>query len=150
MPLGGRCRSSLTRESRTGGSDAIAENRVDSHCRRPVPNLSSTFCRRADDGGREGETNCGSALPLETAQYRRWHNGYRHHRQHYGTNAAVLGGLAAGAIIGGAIANSRAQANDTVAYCAQRYRSYDVASAPVWDMTAISIPVHEVLRPGRG
>jgi hypothetical protein len=32
--------------------------------------------------------------------------------------------LAAGAIIGGAIANSRAQAN-TDAYCAQRFRSYD-------------------------
>jgi hypothetical protein len=73
----------------------------------------------------------GATLPLETVQYRRWH-GYRHHgwhhRRHYGPGAAVLGGLAAGAIIGGAIANSRAQANDAVAYCAQRYRSYDVAS----------------------
>jgi hypothetical protein len=73
-----------------------------------------------------------ASLPLETVQYRRWHYGHRHHgwhhRRHYGTGAAVLGGLAAGAIIGGAIANSRAQANDAVAYCAQRYRSYDVAS----------------------
>jgi len=70
---------------------------------------------------------------LQTVQYRRWHHGYRPHgwhrrRRHHDTGAAVLGGLVAGAIIGGAIANSQAQANDTVAYCAQRYRSYDVAS----------------------
>ena len=74
----------------------------------------------------------GPALPLETVQYRRWHQGYRpyggHYRRHHGTGAAVLGRLAAGAIIGGAIANSQAQADDTVGYCAQRYRSYDVAS----------------------
>ena len=79
-----------------------------------------------------GRFAVGSALPLETVQYRRWHHGYRHHgwhhRRHHGTGAAVLGGLAAGAILGGAIANSQAQANDTVAYCAQRYRSFDVAS----------------------
>ena len=73
-----------------------------------------------------------TAQPLETVQYRRWHRGYRHHgwnhRRHYGPGAAVLGGLAAGAIVGGAIANSQARTNDAVAYCAQRYRSYDVAS----------------------
>jgi hypothetical protein len=40
----------------------------------------------------------------------------------------VLGGLAAGAVIGGAIANSQARANDAMAYCSQRYRSYDPAS----------------------
>lgn len=59
-----------------------------------------------------------------------WHHGPRHgyygHR-HYGSGAAVLGGLAAGAVIGGAIANSRAAA-DSQAYCQQRYRSYDPAS----------------------
>jgi hypothetical protein len=74
----------------------------------------------------------GAALPLEAVQYRRWHGGYRHHgwhhRRHYGAGAGVLGGLAAGAIIGGAIANSQARVNDSVAYCSQRYRSYDVAS----------------------
>jgi hypothetical protein len=53
--------------------------------------------------------------------------GYRHHRGHYGTGAAVLGGLAAGAIIGGAIANSQAQSN-AASYCAQRFRSYDPGS----------------------
>ncbi|NOJ42222.1 BA14K family protein [Bradyrhizobium australiense] len=74
-----------------------------------------------------------SIQPVEAVQYRRWHRGphyHRHgwHRRHHGTGAAVLGGLAAGAIIGGAIANSQARANDAVAYCAQRYRSYDPAS----------------------
>jgi hypothetical protein len=74
-----------------------------------------------------------SAQPVQTVQYRRWHRGPHHyhggyHRRHYGTGAAVLGGLAAGAVIGGAIANSQARANDAVAYCAQRYRSYDPAS----------------------
>ena len=74
----------------------------------------------------------GSAQPLVNVQYRRWHHrhhghGWRH-RHHYGTGAAAYGGLAAGAIIGGAIANSQARANDAVAYCAQRYRSYDPAS----------------------
>jgi hypothetical protein len=37
--------------------------------------------------------------------------------------------LAAGAIIGGAIASSQAQARaDEVAYCSQRFKSYDPAS----------------------
>ena len=83
-----------------------------------------------------------SAQPLETVQYRRWHRGdrrygyrggYGYRRGYYGygyPGAAALGGLAAGAIIGGAIANSQAQTrtNDAVAYCSQRFRSYDPAS----------------------
>ncbi|WKA27627.1 BA14K family protein [Bradyrhizobium roseum] len=71
-----------------------------------------------------------SAFPLTSVQYRRWHHGNRrwHHRRHYGPGAAALGGLAAGAVIGGAIANSQARANDAMTYCAQRYRSYDPAS----------------------
>lgn len=69
---------------------------------------------------------------IQQVQYRNWH-GHRGHRHggwrghHYGSGAAALGGLAAGAMIGGAIANSRAQA-DANAYCSQRYRSYDPAS----------------------
>jgi hypothetical protein len=50
-------------------------------------------------------------------------------------NAVAAGalGLATGAIIGGAIAQSQAQAapvygGNTASYCAQRYRSYDPAS----------------------
>lgn len=71
-----------------------------------------------------------SALPVTSVQYRRWHHGNRrwHHRRHYGPGAAALGGLAAGAVIGGAIANSQARANDAMTYCAQRYRSYDPGS----------------------
>jgi len=69
-------------------------------------------------------------------QYRR-HWGPRYHRHgYYGHRyrrgwggGAVLGGLAAGAIIGGAIASqNRAYANDAVAYCMNRYRSYDPRS----------------------
>jgi hypothetical protein len=84
-----------------------------------------------------------TASSIETVQYRRggpgWHHGggWRHggsgwhHRRYggryYGNGAAVLGGLAAGAVIGGAIANSQAR-TDGVAYCSQRYKSYDPAS----------------------
>lgn len=59
---------------------------------------------------------------------------YGYYRRHYnGGNALAAGalGLATGAIIGGAIANSQAQAAPAYqgnAYCAQRYRSYDPAS----------------------
>jgi hypothetical protein len=78
-----------------------------------------------------------SAANIETVQYRRWHGGpgWRHHWHHrgwrhgyYGNGAAVLGGLAAGAVIGGAIANSQAQARETDAYCSQRFKSYDPSS----------------------
>ena len=44
------------------------------------------------------------------------------------TAAGVGIGLAAGALIGGAIAASQAQAQQNAAYCSQRYRSYDPAS----------------------
>lgn len=78
--------------------------------------------------------NAEQSASVQQVQYRHWHgrHGWRHHHgwhghRHYGTGAAVLGGLAAGAVIGGAIANSQAQANAS-AYCSQRYRSYDPAS----------------------
>jgi hypothetical protein len=68
---------------------------------------------------------------IQTVQWRRHHhwNGPRHWRGHHyrpGWGPA-LGGLAAGAIIGGAIANSQAR-SDEVAYCSQRFKSYDPAS----------------------
>ncbi|MGT2437837.1 BA14K family protein [Bradyrhizobium betae] len=60
--------------------------------------------------------------------HHRHHHGWRHgYRRHYGVGPA-LGGLAAGAIIGGAIANSRAQAAENDAYCSQRFKSYDPGS----------------------
>lgn len=71
---------------------------------------------------------------VQQVQYRHWHGGPRYgyrggyygHR-HGGNGAAIVGGLAAGAIIGGAIAASQAKANND-AYCSQRFRSYDPAS----------------------
>jgi hypothetical protein len=63
----------------------------------------------------------------------RWHGGWRHgpgwRRGYYGPGP-VLGGLAAGAIIGGAIASSNAQAaySANAQYCSQRFKSYDPAS----------------------
>lgn len=56
----------------------------------------------------------------------RGHHGWRHRHHGYGWGPA-LGGLAAGAIIGGAIANSQAR-SDAVAYCSQRFKSYDPGS----------------------
>lgn len=55
-----------------------------------------------------------------------WHHNWRY-RNHYGWGPAV-GGLAAGAVIGSAIANSRAQARDAEVYCMQRFKSYDPQS----------------------
>jgi hypothetical protein len=82
---------------------------------------------------------------VTTVQHRRggWHGGGRHHHHHYrhggrgyGGAAAGLGiGLAAGAILGGAIAAQSAPryyepapAGDAVGYCMSRFRSYDPAS----------------------
>jgi hypothetical protein len=60
--------------------------------------------------------------------YRRGYYGHRHHHGYGGTAAGIGLGLAAGAIIGGAIASGNAQAQQNAAYCAQRYRSYDPRS----------------------
>lgn len=67
---------------------------------------------------------------IQTVQWRG--RGYHHHHGGYGRRGGgwgpAIGGLAAGAIIGGAIASSQAQAAanaDAAAYCAQRFRSYD-------------------------
>ncbi|MEH2520923.1 hypothetical protein V1279_006496 [Bradyrhizobium sp. AZCC 1610] len=45
----------------------------------------------------------------------------------------AVGGLAAGAIIGGAIANSKAQAAQNDAYCFQRFKSCDPTSGTYLD-----------------
>ncbi len=76
---------------------------------------------------------------VDTVQYRRWERGpdwhhrgwhrhYGYYGGYYGDDGAVLGGLAAGAIVGGAIANSEARAAQDDSYCSQRYKSYDPAS----------------------
>ncbi len=66
---------------------------------------------------------------------RRYYGGprYGYRRDRGDALAAGALGLATGAIIGGAIANSQAQAapayrGNAAAYCAQRFRSYDPAS----------------------
>jgi hypothetical protein len=66
----------------------------------------------------------------ETVYYRHGHRGYGYGYHRGGGGGALLGGLAAGAIIGGAIAagQANAAAQQNVAYCARRYRSYDPAS----------------------
>jgi hypothetical protein len=65
--------------------------------------------------------------------HRRWHRGYWHrgrwHRGYWGgggAGAAVAAGIA-GLAIGGALA-AQAQSQNAVAYCQQRFRSYDPAS----------------------
>lgn len=61
-----------------------------------------------------------------------WHHGHRGWRHGYYNRGPgwgpALGGLAAGAIIGGAIANSNARAANDDAYCMNRYKSYDPGS----------------------
>lgn len=80
-----------------------------------------------------------SSTNVEAVQFRHGHRGpgWRHHggwnhryehRHGYYGNGAALSGLAAGAIIGGAIANSQARAGDAEAYCSQRFKSYDPRS----------------------
>jgi hypothetical protein len=76
-------------------------------------------------------------LAVEAVQYRRhgyrgqrggyrgYSGGYRGHRNRMG--GAGLG-LAAGALIGGAIIGATQPRADGRAYCLQRFRSYDVAS----------------------
>lgn len=71
---------------------------------------------------------------IETVQYyRRGYYGPGYYGRGYGGGAgALIGGLAAGAIVGGAIAagqaNAAAAAQQNMAYCAQRFRSYDPRS----------------------
>jgi len=62
-----------------------------------------------------------------------YHGGY--HRGYHGGGGALLGGLAAGAIIGGALAAQRPYGygpgyveGDAVNYCLSRFKSYDPGS----------------------
>ena len=118
-------------------SDAIVENCFGGDGTWGVLiDFGASCCRIADDAGRRGEEAGGgihpvaadcaiSPLKLRIPLSRVVPSPVP---PYYGTGAAVVGGLATGAVIGGAIANSQARANDAVGYCAQRYRSYDPAS----------------------
>jgi hypothetical protein len=70
------------------------------------------------------------AAPLIEVRHRgRRHWRHRHHHRHHHDNDA--GAVAAGAIFGlalGAIAANAAASNNAVAYCSQRFRSYDPRS----------------------
>lgn len=80
-------------------------------------------------------THAGAANAVTNVRWRGhrhhgWHGGYRHDRHYGGGWGPAIGGLAAGAIIGGAIASSNAAAagGDAVGYCMNRFKSYDPAS----------------------
>lgn len=51
-----------------------------------------------------------------------------HHRRHRSNAGAAIAGGIIGLAAGSIIAGSAARANDSVAYCEQRFRSYDRAS----------------------
>jgi BA14K-like protein len=98
-------------------------------------NPAQAVAQRVQDG----------TIATDYSQYRRY-GGRRYYGRPYAGRyyrrgggaaaAGIIGGLAAGAIIGGAVASQQAQAapvyaapgNDAVAYCMQRFRSYDPAS----------------------
>ncbi|MDQ8728132.1 BA14K family protein [Bradyrhizobium sp. LHD-71] len=74
---------------------------------------------------------------IENVQWRGHRHGWHGHRHWHGRPywrdrsygwGPAIGGLAAGAIIGGAIASGQAQAANEAAYCSQRFKSYDPAS----------------------
>lgn len=71
-------------------------------------------------------------LPVTSANA--WHRGY-HHNHHHGRGGAVLGGFAAGAILGGVLASQPRYGygpgyvnSDAVRYCMSRFKSYDPRS----------------------
>jgi hypothetical protein len=79
-----------------------------------------------------------SMLAASPASAQRWHHGGGHgggyhHHYHGGGGGAFIGGLAAGAILGGALASrpyygAYAYDGNAVAYCESRFKSYDPAS----------------------
>ena len=95
--------------------------------------VALTFSVPATSAPLMAQSNMSKAAPssIETVQYY-YRRGYYGPGYGYGNGAALIGGLAAGAIVGGAIAagqaNAAAAAQQNVAYCAQRFRSYDPAS----------------------
>jgi hypothetical protein len=70
---------------------------------------------------------------VQNVRHRRWHrrhHGYYRHGYYYRRGwGPALGGFAAGAIIGGALAAQQAQGQqDWIEYCSAKYRSFDPAS----------------------
>jgi hypothetical protein len=78
-----------------------------------------------------------SMLAASPASAQRWHHGGWHgggyHHHYHGGGGAFIGGLAAGAILGGALASrpyygAYAYDGNAIAYCESRFKSYDPAS----------------------
>jgi hypothetical protein len=110
--------------------------------------LGSSLPAQAEPSLRQALPQIEQAYPHESyAQYRRYgyrpaprYYHHRHYRRYDGDSALAAGavGLAAGALIGSAIASSQAQAApppppgtvdpQVAAYCARKYRSYDPAT----------------------
>jgi hypothetical protein len=98
--------------------------------------MPATAAPIASAGARSISAAADQASPLVEVRHRRWHRNHsRWHRRHsrwYGHRDYDYGGaVAAGAIFGlaaGAIAANAAAGNNAVAYCSQRFRSYDPAS----------------------
>jgi hypothetical protein len=78
-------------------------------------------------GGAFANAHVGQAASTTKVQYRHRYYRRHYHRHHHNDAGAVAAGaifgLAAGAILGNAAAN-----NNAVAYCSQRFRSYDPGS----------------------
>lgn len=97
------------------------------------------FVQRPAISGDLSTSNNGQVEKVEWRHHRNWgrhHRYYRdhhrryyrdrhYHRRHHNNAGAILGGLAAGAIIGGALAAPRTRTYTShQAYCASKYRSY--------------------------
>ena len=103
-----------------------------------APEEASAQALRFDAGVAAGST---TTLGATAVQYRRHYRASRHDgrkRSHRGSSiGAGIAGLAAGAIIGGIIANSQRQTyyemrpdtmDEAISYCLRRFRSYDIRS----------------------
>ncbi len=116
------------------GAPAAAQERVLPNIQQAYPQESYTQSRRYVVRSYDGGRRYGGS----------YYGGRRYGRSYHRGNgvAAGIAGLAAGAIIGGAIASAQQPAyaappppyavasggDDWIAYCSQRYRSFDPAS----------------------
>lgn len=100
--------------------------------------LGATLLATAIPAAAEGvrAPNLTRVYPGEGYSQYYYYGGRRYYRRGYNGGAAaagVIGGLAAGALIGGAIASQGAQAGplpktqdpDFIAYCSRKYRTFD-------------------------
>lgn len=119
--LGGAVLETLPAEAAVARPDGVAAHAVAAHAEAGAPVEAVQFRHR---GGR----------PYVYRHGYRGDRGYRdygYHRRRGRVGAAIAGGvvgLAAGAIVGNALAQQRASGDAAVRSCAARFRSYDPAS----------------------